>query len=228
MSNTNSSNPLYIIGAGGCGREIAWLVDRINDAATASGQIKPWDLKGFIDDDSSIYGKILDGYMVHGGHEVLENYGSDVWCVLAVGNAKGRKRGIGRLTPFPHIHFATLIDPSVVVGRTVSIGEGCMICAGNILTIDCTIGNHVFINFSCTIAHDTIIYDYATLYPNVSVSGCVEIGACSEIGTGSAIIQGIKIGAGSIIGANSTVIRDIEDEVTAVGCPAKVIKRHEK
>ncbi len=226
MSSKDYKRPLYIIGAGGFGREIAWLVERINTSAVTAGQDEPWDLKGFIDDDESIYGNVLDGYKVHGGHEVLENYGEDVWCVLAVGNAKGRKRGIGRLTPFPHIHFATLIDPSVAIGRTVSVGEGCMICAGNILTVDCTIGNHVIINLDCTVGHDACISDFVTLYPSVNVSGCVEIGECSEVGTGSAIIQGVSIGKGTIIGANSTVIRDIEDEVTAVGSPAKVIKRH--
>ena len=36
---------LYIIGAGGFGREVAWLVERINDVAPI------WNLKGFIDDN---------------------------------------------------------------------------------------------------------------------------------------------------------------------------------
>ncbi len=222
----NCLRPLYIIGAGGFGREVAWLVERINAAAEEKGEDLPWDFKGFLDDDKSIYGKELDGYKVFGGHEVLENYGDDVWCVLAVGSAKGRRKGIARLTPFPHIHFATLVDPSVIVGRTVEIGEGCMICAGNIITVDVSIGNYVIINLDCTIGHDAQIADYVTLYPSVNVSGGVDIGMCTEIGTGSAIIQGVKIGTGVIVGANSTVIRNIEDEVTAVGSPSKVIKKH--
>ena len=225
MINDNSK-PLYIIGAGGFGREIAWLVERINAAAIAKGSNAPWDLKGFLDDNTDIYGKELDGYLVAGGHEVVENYSSDVWCVLAIGSAKGRRKGIARLTPFPHIHFATLIDPGVVISRSVKIGEGCMICAGNIITVDVSIGNHVIVNLDCTVGHDAIISDYVTLYPSVNVSGNVNIGECSEIGTGSAIIQGIKIGSGVIVGANSTLIRDVEDEVTVVGSPAKVIKHH--
>ena len=39
---------LYIIGAGGFGREVAWLVERVN-------KVKPtWDLKGFIDDNECL------------------------------------------------------------------------------------------------------------------------------------------------------------------------------
>lgn len=224
MSET--TRPLFIVGAGGFGREVAWLVERINAATVNAEKERPWELCGFIDDDPSIYGTELDGYKVHGGHEVLENYGTDVWCVLAVGNAKGRKKGIGRLTPYKHIHFATLIDPSAVIGRTCRIGEGCMICAGNIITTDCFIGDHVIINLDCTVGHDANISSYVTLYPSVNVSGCVDIDECTEVGTGSAIIQGVKIGRGVIIGANSTVIRDIEDNVTVVGSPAKLIKRH--
>ena len=220
------SKPIYIVGAGGFGREIAWLVERINEVAVSNGKIAPWELKGFLDDDKSIYGKELDGYEICGGHEVIENYGADVWCVMAVGSAKGRKRGIGRLKPFSHIHFATLVDPSVEMSRSVKIGEGCMICAGNIVTVDVNIGSHVIINLDCTIGHDAIISDYVTLYPSVNVSGCVNIGECSEIGTGSAIIQGINIGTGVIVGANSTIIRDVDDEVTVVGSPAKVVKHH--
>lgn len=41
---------LYIIGAGGCGREIAWLVERINNVEAT------WNLKGFIDDNESCWG----------------------------------------------------------------------------------------------------------------------------------------------------------------------------
>ena len=226
MKDNTFSKSLFIIGAGGFGREVAWLVERINTAAKSCGKPELWDLKGFLDDNNTLHGNTIDGYEIIGGHEVLENYGADVWCVMAVGNAKVRKKGITRLTQFPHIHFATLIDPSANIGRTVSVGEGCMICAGNNITVDCTIGNHVIINLDCTVGHDAVISDFVTLYPSVNVSGCVNIGKCTEVGTGSAIIQGISIGSGTIIGANSTVIRDIDDEVTAVGSPAKVIKRH--
>lgn len=39
---------LYIIGAGGFGREVAWLAERINQSDPV------WNLKGFIDDNEKI------------------------------------------------------------------------------------------------------------------------------------------------------------------------------
>lgn len=53
-----------------------------------------------------------------------------------------------------------------------------------------------------------------------------HLGECVELGTGSQIIQGLNIGSGTIVGASACVVKDLEMEVTAVGCPAKVIKRH--
>lgn len=218
----NSLKPLYIIGAGGFGREVAWLVERVNHISPT------WDFKGFIDDNSSLWGTEADGYKIHGGHEVLESFPSNVWCVLAIGNAQVRKSGINRLEAFSHIHFATLIDPNTEMSDRINIGEGSIICAGTIITVDVNIGSHCIINLDCTIGHDAFIDDFVTLYPSVNISGAVSIGRITELGTGAQVIQGVNIGNRTIIGAGAVVIRDIESDVTAVGNPIKIIKYHEK
>lgn len=114
----------------------------------------------------------------------------------------------------------------MVISESVSIGIGTIICAGTIITVDEKIGNHVIIKLDCTIGHDDVIDDFVTLYPSVNVSGACHLGECVEMGTGSQIIQGLDVGAGTIVGASACVVKDLESEVTAVGCPAKVIKRH--
>ena len=67
----------------------------------------------------------------------------------------------------------------------MEIGEGTIICAGSIITTNVIIGDHVIVNLDCTIGHDDIIRDFATLYPSVNVSGNVIIEPCVEIGTGT-------------------------------------------
>lgn len=209
---------LYIIGAGGFGREVAWLVERINS-------LKPtWELKGFIDDNTFVHGTTQDDYLVVGGCDYLMNLSQKIWVVCAVGSAKTRKKIIEKLEDCPNVRFATLIDPSVMCSKRVTIGKGSIICAGTIITIDISIGQHVIINLDCTLGHDDIINDYVTIYPNVNVSGNVKVGECAELGTGMQIIQGKNIGNESIIGAGSVVIWDIPDKCTAVGSPAKPIK----
>ena len=207
---------LYIIGAGGFGREVAWLVERINEVNPT------WNLKGFIDDNESLWGSVEGEYPVLGGCEYLKSLG-DVYAVCAVGSAKVRKIIIGRIKE-SNVKFATLIDPSVLVSKRVEIGEGSIICAGTIITVDIRIGNHVIINLDCTIGHDVDIEDFVTIYPSVNVSGNVLIGQCTELGTGTQIIQGKTITANSIVGAGAVVVKNIEGPGTYVGSPAKKIK----
>lgn len=212
---------LYIIGAGGFGREVAWLIERINSVEPT------WNVKGFIDDNTTIHGTLQDGYPVVGGCNYLMATSQDVWVICAVGSAKSRKKIIEKLKNDSNVKFATLIDPSVMCSSRVSIGDGSIICAGTIITVDITIGSHVIINLDCTIGHDDIIHDFVTIYPNVNISGNVVIGECAELGTGMQIIQGKNIGKESIVGAGAVVVRDIPEKCTAVGSPAKPIKYFE-
>ena len=209
---------LYIIGAGGFGREVTWLVERINEADPT------WNIKGFIDDNPSALGTLEGGYPVIGDSGFLLQRTVETWVVCAVGSAKARKTIIERLKENSAIHFATVIDPSVILSDRVTVGEGSIICAGTVLTVDISIGKHVIINLDCTIGHDDIISDFVTIYPSVNVSGNVVVGTCAELGTGMQIIQGKRIGRESILGAGAVVVKDIPEKCTAVGSPARIIK----
>lgn len=207
---------LYIIGSGGFGREVAWLVERINE-------VKPtWSIKGFIDDNELRWGTKEGDYVVLGNCNYLKNLG-EVYAVCAVGSANVRREVIEKIKD-SKIKFATLIDPSVIMSERVEVGEGCIICAGTVLTVDIKIGNHVIINLDCTVGHDDIINDFVTVYPSVNISGNVVIGQRSELGTGTQIIQGKSITDHTIIGAGAVVVKDIVESGTYVGAPAKMIK----
>ncbi len=205
---------LIIIGASGFGREVAWLVERINT------QQPTWELLGFLDDNNEIHGILINGYPVLGGIASASDF-PDACFVCAIGSSKIRKCIIEKMN---NKKFATLIDPSVIVSGRATIGEGSIVCAGTIITVDIHIGKHVILNLDCTVGHDAILHDYVTIYPSVNISGFTEIGSGSEIGTGTQIIQMKKIGSNSIVGAGSVVVKDIPDNCTAVGCPAKPIK----
>lgn len=207
---------LYIIGAGGFGREVAWLVERINEVTPT------WNIKGFIDDNESLWGTKEDAYDVVGGCEYLKTLG-DVYAVCAVGSARVRKIIIDKFKD-SKVKFATVIDPSVIISKRVEIGEGTIICAGTIITVDIKIGNHVIINLDCTIGHDDVVEDFVTIYPSVNVSGNVVIGECSELGTGMQIIQGKNVAPNTIIGAGAVVVKNCLESGTYVGSPAKKIK----
>ena len=207
---------LYIIGAGGFGREVAWLVERINEKEAT------WDLKGFIDDNAGRWDSTEDGYPVLGGCDYLMSLG-EVYAVCAIGSSKLRRAVVKKLAESA-VRFASVIDPSVILSNRVSIGEGTIICAGSIVTVDIAIGRHNIINLDCTIGHDVVLNDFDTLYPSVNVSGNVVVGTCCELGTGAQIIQGKRIADDTIIGAGTVVVRDIDEGGTYVGNPARKLK----
>lgn len=209
---------LLIIGASGFGREVAWLVERINRNASE------WSLLGFLDDNEEIQGKTINGYKVLGKCESVTKY-QDAYIVCAVGASRIREKIINKIKSLiSNIQFATLIDPSVEKSDLVTIGEGSIICAHTILTVNIEIGQHVIINLDCTVGHDAVLNDFVTLYPSVNISGITNIGKASELGTGTQIIQGKRVGDYSIVGAGAVIVKDIPEKCTAVGSPAKPIK----
>jgi len=209
---------LLIFGAGGFGREVAWIVERLNKVSPT------WNLLGFMDDADDIQGTLINGYPVLGKTGDIRNY-PNAYFVVAVGASKIREQIVSNMkTIDPSIQFGTVIDPSVEMSDRVTIGEGTIICAHSIITVNVEINSHVIINLNCTIGHDSVIRDFATLYPSVNLSGITNINRAVELGTGMQIIQGKTVGEYSIVGAGAVVVRDIPAKCTAVGNPAKPIK----
>lgn len=209
---------LIIFGASGFGREVAWAVERLN-------RITPtWNLLGFMDDADGIQGTEINGYKVLGKTEDVSDY-PDAYFVVAVGASRTREKIVSNMKAVnPSIKFGTVIDPSVEISEFVTIGEGTIICAHTIITVNIEIGAHVIINLDCTVGHDAVIRDFVTLYPSVNISGITNIGHAVELGTGMQIIQGKSVGDYSIVGAGAVVVKDIPTKCTAVGSPAKPIK----
>ncbi|NGU52988.1 acetyltransferase [Clostridium perfringens] len=207
---------LVIVGAGGFGREVAWLVEDINEVS------KEWNLIGFIDENKEMHETLINGYEVLGGIDWLKD--KDIYYVCAIGNSKIRKDIVEKINKF-QVKAATIIHPSVLMNKKyVEVGEGSIICASSILTVNIKLGKHVILNLDCTVGHDAILKDFVTVYPSVNISGNCRINECVELGTGTQIIQGKIIGYNTIVGAGSVVVRDIEANKTAVGVPAKCIK----
>lgn len=205
---------LIIIGSSGFAKETAWLVRRINAAEPT------WNLLGFMDNDRRNIGTVVHGFPVL-DESVFQTDYPDAWYVCAIGSSKIRKRVLSK---YRDVKFATLIDPDALIADETAVGEGSVICAGSIITVDIKIGRHVIINLDCTVGHDAVLDDYVTLYPGVNISGGCKVGACSEVGTGAHVIQMKTIGTGSIVGAGAVVIRDIADHCVAVGNPAVPIR----
>ena len=100
---------------------------------------------------------------------------------------------------------------------------------------NCTIGRRVFIDhgFGVVIGETTVIGDDVLIYQGVTLGG---VSLTNEkrhptiennvvIGSGAKILGNILIGTDTKIGANSVVVQNVPSHSTAVGVPARVIKR---
>ena len=214
-----ATRKLIILGAGGFAREVAWLVGDINARGPAV-----YDLVGFWERDAGLVGEKLNGVPVLGADEV-GRYLPDLWCVAGIGKPADRERAVreaeGLGCRFPIlVHPDTRYDP-----ETVTFGPGTVLCAGNILTVNITIGSHVHLNLDCTVGHDSVIEDFVTISPGCHLSGFTSVGRGAYMGTGSVTLEHHSIGAGAVVGAGAVITGEIPPGVTAVGVPARVLKK---
>ena len=208
---------IVIIGCGDFGREVNWIINRINNVR------KEWNILGFVDDNEKYIGKTVDGLKVIGNIEKLNEIG-EVYTICAICNSKARKSIIKKVSEYENVSFATLVDPTCICHETATIGEGTIMCCNTMININTKIGNHVAMVDRSAVGHDTTIGDYSVLLVGAVIAGDSQIGECCEIGMGVNMIQNKKIGDNVIVGAGACVVKDLPDNCTAVGVPAKVIK----
>lgn len=209
--------PLVVIGAGGFGREVAWLVQEINESLKEP----EWNLLGFVDDGAI---GTEEGYSVLGRMDWLRQQHEGLNVVCAIGDPRVRKMVVESLKELS-INYATLIHPTVKKSSFVTIGEGTVICCDSILTTNISVGRHCLLNLGTRVGHDSILKDYCSLMPGVNIAGEVEVGEGCYFGLNACVINRTKVGEWTVVGAGATVVSDLPEKCVAVGVPAKPIKR---
>lgn len=213
---------IAVYGAGGFAREVAWLVQSCNVKEEL------YRIVCFIDDNPATHGTLIND-IPSVGLEAARHQFPDALVVIGVGVPRTRQK-IAEKAAAAGFGFATLIHPRTEMSHWVEIGEGTVICAGNILTTNITLGKQVQINLDCTIGHDVVMGDYTTLAPGAHISGWVHFGKRVYVGTGAVILQGtqdapLTIGDDAVIGAGAVVTKPVPPGVTMVGIPAKPLHK---
>lgn len=212
-------NEIAIYGAGGLGREIATLINRINS-------VKPrWNLIGFFDDGKEKGATVSHFGPILGGMEDLNNWGQPLDIAIAIGSPKTLK-GVRENISNPNISFPNVISPWMGYAdkQSFSIGEGNIIQGTCWASTDVTIGNFNIFNSEMILGHDVKVGDFNVFMPDIHISGEVTIGESNLFGVGSIILQQIKIGHNVTVSPGSVLLTKPKDGCTYIGNPAKIFR----
>lgn len=208
---------IAIFGAGGFGREIACLINRINGKQEGT-----WNLIGFFDDDENLkdawneYGKVL------GGMETLNQWNKPLNLVIAIGDPATLEKVVGKIQN-ANISFPNLIDPNVefMDREHVEMGKGNVICMRSTISTNVKFGNFNLLNVAVGVGHDASLGDFNVVMPNVNISGGVTIGSANLFGVKSTVLQYLKVGDRVKIGASALLMRNAKSDNLYFGIPAE-------
>ncbi|MBI2069087.1 MAG: UDP-3-O-(3-hydroxymyristoyl)glucosamine N-acyltransferase [Elusimicrobia bacterium] len=122
----------------------------------------------------------------------------------------------GNQMPFPHMG-AVVIEDGVEIGANVCIDRGAL--DDTLIKYGTKIDNLVHV------AHNVVIGRNCLIVCLAGIGGSVVIGDNSYIGLSAVIKNQKKIGSGVMIGMGAVVVKDVPDNATVVGNPARLLEK---
>lgn len=207
---------LVIIGTGGLAKEVVFLVEEINRAASL------WQIRGFVASQPELVGSKYLDYPVLGTDEWLDKQQDDLAVAVAIGRPAVLRAIHARIKRNPRLLFPNLIHPQVTGDwRRIQMGEGNVILNAASFTTAVRMQSLNIFNPCCTIAHDCELGSYNVICPGANISGGVILGDEVFVGAGVQIRQGLRVCSQVILGAGTVVVSDILEPGTYVGAPAR-------
>ena len=212
---------LAIYGAGGLGKEVACLIDRINKYAPEP----VWNLIGFFDDQKNKDTAISHFGCVLGDIDELNSWPTPLAVTLAIAQPKTLHCIFNKIKN-PLVEFPNLIDRSFykVDPDTCQIGKGNIIQGPGSVSCDVTLGDFNILNGGVVIGHDVSIGDFNVIMPGTRVSGEVRMGNTNFLGIQSIVLQQIHLGDNVTLGAGSALMTKPHNDSLYIGIPAKLFK----
>lgn len=212
---------IYIFGNSGFAAEVAQLI-------LSTGN---YVLKGFIEKDDVLCScscscKIVNGHKINIITEkvfqnIISSSKEKIQCVIAIAKADICINIYDRFREY--CDFPNIVSPDAMLNDSLINGIGNIFFQGCWISWNVQIGSfNKFLPF-VTIGHETIIGNHNEFNPKVSISGKTKIGNGNLFGMNSMLYQGKKVGDNNVIGMGSGIIKNISDNSTLFGNPAKYI-----
>lgn len=204
---------LIIIGARGYGREVHDL------AKQCSGYNTEYVLKGFLDDKSDALAGFENYPEIISSVESYEIQENDVF-VCALGSVKWKKHYV-ELILDKGGKFINLIHPSTILNTNAILGKGLIVFMNSNISNDCVIDDFVTIQGFVGLGHDTKLGKWSHLNAYCFTGGFVVLEEEVCLNTRATILPKIVVRKGATVGAASLVIRNVKENTTVFGIPAK-------
>jgi len=138
-----SGRPLYVFGAGGHGKVVAEAA-RFNLG---------YRVRAFLDDDRKRWGQEWDSLPVLGGRALLASLEDDAEVALGLGENEMRAEVAQAVLSWGR-GLATVVHPSAVIARGVSLGPGTYVAPLAVLHTDAQVGRGCIVNSGAVVEHD--------------------------------------------------------------------------
>lgn len=206
---------LYIVGAGGCGREVLQWCKDINKID------ETWHICGFIDDNPGALDAYDCDYGIMGTISEWKPGENEVFALAIAGPETKRK--VVRILEDKGAEFVSVIHPRALISDYTQIGKGVVIYPGARMSPNSSIGDYVTL-LDTGIGHDAVVEDYAAVSAGCAIMRSVHIGKCAFIGANAVLLPGMKVGNSAYVGAGSVVVRNVHDGYKVFGNPAKKLE----
>ncbi len=218
-------NIYTVYGCGGFAREVMPL---LRDHVSKSSQ----NIKNefYFIDDLQNKKTTTNGTKIFTFENIIEVFSqSRIYCCIAIADKKTREKLTKKCSENGMIIMSVISNNSIIMDN-VEIGNGSIISPFVTITSDVKIGKSFQANIYSYVAHDCVIGDFVTFAPGVKCNGNVHIGSGAYIGTGTIIYPGTSdkpliIGKNSKVAAGSIVKRNVSENDTVAGNPAKSLTR---
>lgn len=207
---------LYLLGAGGCGREVLNQIQLIHEV-----QGLRWNIKGFLDDSSidPLQGKECD-FPVVGTIKDYSPKPNDV-LMLCIASPQAKQDIVPFLKNKGAV-FESFISPWAYMGRHNHIGEGAIIYGGFSMSVNVTIGDFITL-LGCDIAHDVTVGDFSTISGRAGLMGYSSVGKGVFLGDSAKIAPHVTVGDNAYVGIGSVVVKNVKAGEKVFGNPAREI-----